>query len=126
MLKVSSMSPYTGKGASLAIADAMDLAKLLRDPRFYTEPAARRELLRGYVKGMVKRRVSFRKGGVFIQNCVFFGKSWFRAKCREAIFRTVDAAGHITEKVKRWWAGGKLTGKDKQRRIPKKGLAITA
>ncbi|RYP58670.1 hypothetical protein DL769_008846 [Monosporascus sp. CRB-8-3] len=93
------MSPYTGKGASLAIADAMELAGVLKDGRFYTDKAVRRKLMKGYVTDMIKRRVKQRKGGVFIQKCVFFGRDRFRVVCRDALFCTVDAAGHVVDKL---------------------------
>jgi 2-polyprenyl-6-methoxyphenol hydroxylase-like FAD-dependent oxidoreductase len=81
------MSPYTGKGASLAFTDAMALGKILDTDAFYTSPEAKATLMEGFVDDMLKRRKKQREGGVFIQRVVFSGKNVIKAAARDNLFR---------------------------------------
>jgi 2-polyprenyl-6-methoxyphenol hydroxylase-like FAD-dependent oxidoreductase len=95
------MSPYTGKGASLAFADAMALAKVLETESFFMSPEMKSKLMNGYVEDMLKRRKKQRKGGVFIQRVVFSGKNVVKVAARDNFFRCYNALGHGMEGLQR-------------------------
>ncbi|EFW98682.1 FAD-binding monooxygenase [Grosmannia clavigera kw1407] len=95
------MSPYTGKGASLAVANALELAKCLDQDDFLDCLERRRTLLNGYVKTMIKRRRKQRKAGVFVPRLVFSGKNSVKVDLRDSLFRIVNVAGHSMVGVRR-------------------------
>lgn len=91
------MSPYTGKGASLAFADAMALANILETEAFFTSAETRAKLMNKFVDDMLKRRKKQRKGGVFIQRVVFSGKNFVKVAVRDNFLRCYNVLGHGME-----------------------------
>lgn len=98
------MSPYTGKGASLAFADAIALAKLLETEAFFTTPETKAKLMIGFVEDMLKRRKKQRKGGMFIQRVVFSGKNVVKIAARDNFLRCYNVLGHGMERLQRPFA----------------------
>ena len=98
------MSPYTGKGASLAFADAMALAKVLETETFFTCPEAKAKLMEAYVQDMLKRRKKSRRGGVLVQRVVFSGKNAIKTVVRDNFLRCYNIIGYRMEGVRKPFA----------------------
>ncbi|KAG9661733.1 hypothetical protein KCU95_g11529, partial [Aureobasidium melanogenum] len=105
---IMNMSPYTGKGASLAFADAMALAKVLETETFFTCPETKTKLMSAYVEDMLRRRKKQRKGGVFIQRVVFSGKNVVKVAARDNFLRCYNVLGHGIEGFQKPFASSKI------------------
>jgi salicylate hydroxylase len=82
------MTPYLGKGATSAIADALSLAEHVEK----LTPSNKAELssiLDDYTAGMLKSGFKMANMSKVVHNLVFMGSNPFKAKCRNALLRTM-------------------------------------
>ncbi|KAI1102913.1 hypothetical protein F4804DRAFT_311532 [Jackrogersella minutella] len=81
-----SMTPYLGKGATSAIADALSLAKHLRELSSNT-PKKLPVVLDHYTAGMLKEGFAMQKKSKMVHDVVFMGKNPFLGHCRNGLLR---------------------------------------
>ncbi|CAM1501897.1 Fc.00g038810.m01.CDS01 [Cosmosporella sp. VM-42] len=84
-----SMTPYLGKGATSAIADALSLAEHL-DQLSSGDVQGLSKLLDDYTAVMLKSGFGMAKKSKVVHDLVFMGSTPFKAHCRNALLRTLS------------------------------------
>ncbi|KPM39645.1 hypothetical protein AK830_g6897 [Neonectria ditissima] len=84
-----SMTPYLGKGATSAIADALSLAEHLEKLAASDNKPELARLLNDYTASMLKSGFKMADMSKVVHDVVFMGSNPFKAKCRNALLRTL-------------------------------------